>query len=347
MTEEMKNKTPSDRAKQILSAIINNYIEEGTPIGSKKLSTYNRFNLSPATIRNVMSDLEDLGFIASPHTSAGRIPTSKGYRFFIDRLLELQPVDNNEIASIKDTVSQTKSSNKDLATNVSTILSAITQLAGIVTVPKTQKSTLKEIDFIPLSEQRVLAIVVINDSEVENKILQMKRNYSRDELQISANYLNQNYVGRSFEYIKNDLLTKLKETSALANSLMNNIINIADELLINQNKDEYVVTGKNQLLDFEELSDINRLKDLFDAFNEQQQLLQLLDKSMSTSNVQIFIGQESGYRIFDNCTLITAPYTNEMGSVGVLGVIGPTRIAYQRVIPIVDVTAKLLSQSLK
>ena len=347
MTEEMKNKTPSDRAKQILSAIINNYIEEGTPIGSKKLSTYNRFNLSPATIRNVMSDLEDLGFIASPHTSAGRIPTSKGYRFFIDRLLELQPVDNNEIASIKDTVSQTKSSNKDLATNVSTILSAITQLAGIVTVPKTQKSTLKEIDFIPLSEQRVLAIVVINDSEVENKILQMKRNYSRDELQISANYLNQNYVGRSFEYIKNDLLTKLKETSALANSLMNNIINIADELLTNQNKDEYVVTGKNQLLDFEELSDINRLKDLFDAFNEQQQLLQLLDKSMSTSNVQIFIGQESGYRIFDNCTLITAPYTNEMGSVGVLGVIGPTRIAYQRVIPIVDVTAKLLSQSLK
>jgi heat-inducible transcriptional repressor len=347
MTEEMKNKTPSDRAKQILSAIINNYIEEGTPIGSKKLSTYNRFNLSPATIRNVMSDLEHLGFIASPHTSAGRIPTSKGYRFFIDRLLELQPVDSNEIASIKDTVSQTKSSNKDLATNVSTILSAITQLAGIVTVPKKQKSTLKEIDFIPLSEQRVLAIVVINDSEVENKILQMKRNYSRDELQISANYLNHNYVGRSFEYIKNDLLTKLKETSALANSLMNNIINIADELLTNQNKDEYVVTGKNQLLDFEELSDINRLKDLFDALNEQQQLLQLLDKSMSTSNVQIFIGQESGYRIFDNCTLITAPYTNEMGSVGVLGVIGPTRIAYQRVIPIVNVTAKLLSQSLK
>ena len=347
MTKEMKNKTPSDRAKQILSAIINNYIEEGTPIGSKKLSTYNRFNLSPATIRNVMSDLEGLGFISSPHTSAGRIPTSKGYRFFIDRLLELQPVDSNEIASIKETISQTKSSNKDLATNVSTILSAITQLAGIVTVPKKHKSTLKEIDFIPLSEQRVLAILVINDSEVENKILQMKRNYSRDELQISANYLNQNYVGRSFEYIKNNLLTKLKETSALANSLMNNIINIADELLTNQNKDEYVVTGKNKLLDFEELSDINQLKDLFDAFNEQQQLLQLLDKSMSTSNVQIFIGQESGYRIFDNCTLITAPYTNEVGSVGVLGVIGPTRIAYQRVIPIVDVTAKLLSQSLK
>ena len=242
MTEEIKNKTPSDRAKKVLAAIIDNYIEKGIPIGSKKLSTYNRFDLSPATIRNVMSDLEDLGFIASPHTSAGRIPTPKGYRFFIDRLLELQPVDRNEIASIKDTVNKTKSSGKDMATNVSTTLSAITQLAGIVTVPKKHKSTLKEIDFIPLSEQRVLAIVVINDTEVENKILQMKRNYSRDELQISANYLNQNYVGRSFEYIKNDLLIQLKETSALANSLMNDIINIADELVTDQNKDEYVVT---------------------------------------------------------------------------------------------------------
>ena len=188
MVEEIKNKTPSDRAKKVLSAIIDNYIEKGIPIGSKKLSLYNRFDLSSATIRNVMSDLEDLGFIASPHTSAGRIPTPKGYRFFIDRLLQLQPVDRNEIASIKDTLSRTESSSKDLATNVSSTLSAITQLAGIVTVPKKQKSTLKEIDFIPLSEQRVLAIVVINDAEVENKILQMKRDYSRDELQISANY---------------------------------------------------------------------------------------------------------------------------------------------------------------
>ena len=165
MTEEIKNKTPSDRAKKVLSAIIDNYIEKGIPIGSKKLSTYNRFDLSPATIRNVMSDLEDLGFIASPHTSAGRIPTPKGYRFFIDRLLQLQPVDRNEIASIKDTVSQTKSSSKVLATNVSSTLSAITQLAGIVTVPKKHKSTLKEIDFIPLTEQRVLAILVINDAD--------------------------------------------------------------------------------------------------------------------------------------------------------------------------------------
>jgi len=347
MTEKTKINLPSDRAKKILSAIIDNYIEEGIPVGSKKIATYDRFNLSPATIRNVMSDLENLGFLSSPHTSSGRIPTPKGYRFFIDRLLQLQPVANDQFTSIQETVSQTKSNSKDLATNVSSTLSAITQLAGIVTVPKKQESILKEIDFIPLSEKRILAIVVINDAEVENKILQMKRSYTRKELQISSNYLNQNYVGKSFEYIKDDLVKQIEETSELAQSLMNNIVNIADEVLKTQKTEEYVVSGENRLMDFDELSDIKKLKELFQVFNEKQLLLQLLDKSISTSNIQIFIGEESGYKLLDNCSLITAPYTNEEGSIGVLGVIGPTRIAYQKVIPIVDITAKLLSQSLK
>jgi heat-inducible transcriptional repressor len=347
MTEKTKINLPSDRAKKILSAIIDNYIEEGIPVGSKKIATYDRFNLSPATIRNVMSDLENLGFLSSPHTSSGRIPTPKGYRFFIDRLLQLQPVANDQFTSIQETVSQTKSNSKDLATNVSSTLSAITQLAGIVTVPKKQESILKEIDFIPLSEKRILAIVVINDAEVENKILQMKRSYTREELQISSNYLNQNYVGKSFEYIKDDLVKQIEETSELAQSLMNNIVNIADEVLKTQKTEEYVVSGENRLMDFDELSDIKKLKELFQVFNEKQLLLQLLDKSISTSNIQIFIGEESGYKLLDNCSLITAPYTNEEGSIGVLGVIGPTRIAYQKVIPIVDITAKLLSQSLK
>ena len=175
----------------------------------------------------------------------------------------------------------------------------------------------------------------------------MKRSYTREELQISSNYINHNYVGKSFEYIKNDLVNQLKETSELAQSLMNDIISIADEVLKTQKTEEYVVSGENKLMDFDELADIKRLKQLFNAFNEKQQLLQLLDKSISTSNIQIFIGEESGYKILDNCSLITAPYTNEEGSIGVLGVIGPTRIAYQKVIPIVDITAKLLSQSLK
>ncbi len=342
-----KKKLTTNRAEMILSAIIDSYIEEGTPIGSKKLASNDKFNLSPATIRNVMSDLEDLGFIASPHTSSGRIPTPKGYRFFIDSLLQLQPLDQDEYVSIENTVSTLTSSNKDLALNVSSTLSNITHLAGIVTVPRKKNNILKEIDFIPLSDQRILAIIVINQKEVENKILQMKRDYTREELKESANYLNQNYSGKSLEFIKEDLLNQLKETSDLAKTLMNNIIDIADDVLNTEENDDYFVTGESHLMDHDELSDIKRLKALFNAFSEKQELLNILDKSLTTSNIQIFIGEESGYKIFDNCTLITAPYTNEEGSIGVLGVIGPTRMEYQRVIPIVDVTAKLLSKSLK
>lgn len=342
-----KTKLRSNRAEKILSAIIDTYIEEGQPIGSKKLASKERFNLSPATIRNVMSDLEDLGFITSPHRSSGRIPTPKGYRFFIDSLLQLEPLDVEEYNSIENTIINDASSSKDLALNVSSTLSSITHLAGIVTVPKKKDNILKEIDFIPLSDKRILAIIVINETEVENKILQMKRNYSRDELQQSANFINQNYSGKSLEIIKNDLLNQLKETSDLAKTLMNNLIDITDDVINTKDSDGYYMTGENHLLDHDELSDINHLKELFNAFSEKQELLQILDKSISTSNIQIFIGEESGYKIFDNCTLITAPYTNKEGSIGVLGVIGPTRMEYQRVIPIVDVTAKLLSRSLK
>jgi len=347
LMDSEKNTTPSGRAKEILSVIIDKYIADGIPIGSKSLSMSDHIDLSPASIRNVMSDLESLGFIASPHTSAGRIPTSKGYRFFIDSLLQLQPVNNREVESIKRKVIGKESSSRALAKNVSSALSAITQLAGIVTVPKQDISRLKEIDFIPLSEKRILAILVINDSEVENRILQMQREYTRDELRHTSNYINQNYIGRSFNYIKNDLLTQLKKTKELANSLMNDIVNIAEEVSGEGNSDEYILSGENRLLDFDELSDISQLKSLFDAFNEKQEILHLLEKSMSTSNIQIFIGEESGYKMFNNCSLITSPYTTEEGAIGVLGVIGPTRIAYQKVIPIVDITAKILSQSLK
>ena len=261
-----KKKLTTNRAEMILSAIIDSYIEDGTPIGSKKLASNEGFNLSSATIRNVMSDLEDLGFIASPHTSSGRIPTPKGYRFFIDSLLQHEPIEQDEYTSIENTVSALTPSNKDLALSVSSTLSTITNLAGIVTVPRKMNNILKEIDFIPLSDQRILAIIVINQKEVENKILQMKRDYTRDELQRSANYLNQNYSGRSLEFIKEDLLNQLKETSDLAKTLMNNIIDIANDVLTTDDNDDYFVTGESHLMDHDELSDIKRLKALFNAF---------------------------------------------------------------------------------
>lgn len=338
---------PSHRARRILSAIVDKYIQEGIPIGSKSLSLADNIGLSPASIRNVMSDLEELGFIASPYTSSGRVPTSKGYRFFIDSLLKLQPVEATELERIKKRVNLHESNSRELAISVSNTLSAITKLAGIVTIPKQQVTRLKEIDFIQLSEKRILAIIVMNETEVENRILQMKRDYSKDELKQASNYLNTHYKGRSLSYIKKHLINELMQTKDSVNSLMSDLIDIADQVLDFDESDEYIVAGQRRLMDFHELSDIKKLRQLFDAFKEKQQLLELLDKSMSTSGIQIFIGEESGYQMFDNCTLITTPYTTEDGAIGVLGVIGPTRIAYQKVIPIVDITAKLLGKSLK
>ena len=338
---------PSHRARRILSAIVDKYIQEGIPIGSKSLSLADNIGLSPASIRNVMSDLEELGFIASPYTSSGRVPTSKGYRFFIDSLLKLQPVEATELERIKKRVNLHDSNSRELAISVSNTLSAITKLAGIVTIPKQQVTRLKEIDFIQLSEKRILAIIVMNETEVENRILQMKRDYSKDELKQASNYLNTHYKGRSLSYIKKHLINELMQTKDSVNSLMSDLIDIADQVLDFDESDEYIVAGQRRLMDFHELSDIKKLRQLFDAFKEKQQLLELLDKSMSTNGIQIFIGEESGYQMFDNCTLITSPYTTEDGAIGVLGVIGPTRIAYQKVIPIVDITAKLLGKSLK
>ena len=338
---------PSQRARRILSAIVDKYIQEGIPIGSKSLSLADEIGLSPASIRHVMSDLEELGFIASPYTSSGRVPTSKGYRFFIDSLLKLQPVEAKELERIKKRVNTNESNSRELAISVSNTLSAITKLAGIVTIPKQQVIRLKEIDFIQLSEKRILAIIVMNETEVENRILQMKRDYSKDELQQASNYLNTHYKGRSLSYIKKHLINEMIETKESVNSLMSDLIDIADKVLDFDESEEYIVAGQRRLMDFHELSDIKKLRQLFDAFREKQQLLELLDKSMSTDGIQIFIGEESGYQMFDNCTLITSPYTTEEGAIGVLGVIGPTRIAYQKVIPIVDITAKLLGKSLK
>ena len=338
---------PSHRARRILSAIIDKYIEEGIPIGSKSLSLADNIGLSPASIRNVMSDLEELGFIASPYTSSGRVPTSKGYRFFIDSLLKLQPVEATELERIKKRVNLHDSNSRELAISVSNTLSAITKLAGIVTIPKQQVTRLKEIDFIQLSEKRILAIIVMNETEVENRILQMKRDYSKDELKQASNYINTHYKGRSLSYIKKHLINELMQTKEAVNSLMSDLIDIADQVLDFAEPDEYIVAGQRRLMDFHELADIKKLRQLFDAFKEKQQLLELLDKSMSTNGIQIFIGEESGYQMFDNCTLITTPYTTEDGAIGVLGVIGPTRIAYQKVIPIVAITAKLLGKSLK
>jgi len=337
-----------ERAQTLLRILVDKYIREGQPVGSRTLSRESGLELSPATIRNIVSDLEELGFVSSPHTSAGRVPTIKGYRFFVDTLIKLTPPKGEELLRFSQSLTDVSGDPQTLALSVSTLLSAVTSLAGIVTVPRRAQTALRQIEFLPLSGQRVLAILVINDREVQNKILDVPRDFGPDELRRASNYLNEQFGGRSLPEVRDLLLSELKRTRASMNALMVEAIEMAQKVFPEAEPEpEFVVAGETNLMGLDRVADVERLKGLFEAFSRQHDILHLLDQSMKADGVQIFIGHESGYQLLDSYSIVAAPYANEDDTMGVLGVIGPTRMAYERVIPIVDVTAKLLGRALK
>jgi heat-inducible transcriptional repressor len=339
---------PSDRAGYILRALVEQYIREGQPVGSRTLSRSSGLNLSPATIRNVMADLEELGFVSAPHTSAGRVPTARGYRFFVDTLLQLQPLAIADITRLQNQLVEEASGDaKAVAAAASSALSALTRMAGVVTLPRQKQLTLRQIEFLPLSNHRVLAILVVNDSEVQNRILHMDRDYSESELRRAANYLSERFVGQDLRSIRARMVEELQSTRETMNQLMIDAVNIAQRAIeIEPEASELVLAGETRLMEFEQLSDVEKLRQLFELFSQQREILNLLDRSIAAQGVQIFIGEESGYRILDECSIVTAPYRVNDEIVGVLGVIGPTRMAYERVIPIVDITARLMGSAL-
>jgi len=339
---------PTDRARQILRALVEHYIREGQPVGSRTLARHSGLSLSPASIRNVMADLEELGFVSAPHTSAGRVPTAKGYRFFVDTLVKLQPLRSRELQQLQAQLDEeTTADSQSLATRASGALSAITSLASVVTLPRQSQMKLRQIEFLPLSDCRVLAILVVNDKEVQNRILQMERDYSADELQRAANFLNEHYQERELRDIRTDMVQQLHGMRETMNNLLIDAVTIAQKALdIEPEQSGFVVSGETRLMDCHELSDVETLKQLFQAFNEQRDLLRLLDRSIVGDGVHIFIGQESGYQLLGDCSLVTSSYSVDGKVVGVLGVIGPQRMAYERVIPIVDITAKLVGAAL-
>src|SRR5208282_5901470 len=338
----------NERAQLLLKTLIENYIRDGQPVGSRTLSRDSGLSLSSATIRNVMADLEDLGFVASPHTSAGRIPTDKGYRFFVDTLLKLKPLQHEEIEDIERRLVSDASDGRSLVQTVSQMLSSVTHMAGLVTLPNPHYISLMQIEFVGLSENRALAIMVMNNREVQNRVVQLERYYSAEELRRAANYLNEAFAGRSLPEVRAMLLKQLQETRQHMNQLMQDAIQVAQKVFDTQLDEqvEYVIAGETNLMGFAELSNVDRLRRLFEAFNEKHDILRLLDSCLRAEGIQIFIGQESGYRILDDISVVTAPYQLDNQVVGVLGIIGPTRMAYERVIPIVDVTAKLLGSAL-
>jgi heat-inducible transcriptional repressor len=347
MSAETTDKTLSDRAQYLLKVLVERYIRDGEPVGSRTLSKDSGLDLSPASIRNVMADLEEFGFVTSPHTSAGRIPTVKGYRMFVDSLLKVKPLDEQEVRRMRAHLDPGQANPQQLLVSASNMLSAITRMAGVVTLPKREHASWRHIEFMPLSDNRVLVILVLNDGEVQNRVLHLDHAYDAASLQQISNYLNGNFAGRDIHELRRGLLNELNRTRESMNDLMHAAITMADGVFqVRGGEPTYMMAGETNLMGFAELSDVEKLRRLFDAFNHKRDILHLLDKCIVAEGVQIFIGEESGYRVLDEVSVVSAPYSMGEGVVGVLAVIGPTRMAYERVIPIVDVTARLLSAAL-
>lgn len=340
----------SERAQYLLKSLVERYIADGQPVGSRMLAEDSGIKLSPATVRNVMHDLEDLGLITSPHTSAGRIPTVQGYRLFIDKLLTIKPLGAEQIDKFKLQLEQQarsgSTSSDFLIENASGMLSAVTKMAGVVMLPKHEKVILKHIEFLILSTNSVLVIVVLNNNEVINKVIKTQREYTSIELQQTANLLNQEYAGHEMSSIRSSLFKSMQDVREDMHKMMQTAVEMADQV-IDKNKDsDFILAGETNLMNYNEMGNVDKLRKLFEAFNTKQDMLHLLDNSIHADGMQIFIGEESGYSAFGECSVVTSPYKVNDQIVGVLGVIGPTRMAYDRVIPIVDVTAKLLGSVL-
>lgn len=334
-----------DRTRLLFKTLVERYITDGQPVGSRALSKFSGLELSPATIRNVMADLEEAGFIASPHTSAGRVPTAKGYRLFVDSLLKVQPIELQQLHTIEDAFQP--ANRQQLIASASHLLSGLTHFAGIVMAPRRPSVKIRQIEFLSLSEKRILLILVTADGDVQNRILFTDKVYSPSELVTAANFLNQSFfTGLDFAQIRQRVKDEMERLQGDIRSLMSAALDAGNEAL-EDNANRYILSGEKNLLEVEELSgNMRRLRELFDLFEQRAGLMGLLNLSQRAEGVKIFIGGESGLAPLDECSVVTAPYEVDGQVVGSVGVIGPTRMAYERVIPIVDITAKLLSSAL-
>ena len=331
------------RAQLLLKMLIERYIADGQPVGSRALSKHSGLELSPATIRNVMADLEEMGFIASPHTSAGRMPTPKGYRFFVDSLMVVKPLEQVEINRLEDGLTADRP--QQIVNAAASVLSQLTHFAGVVMTPRRREPLFRHLEFLRLSDRRVLLIVVTPDGDVQNRILHTDHSYTPTQLIEATNYFNQNFAGQSFPAIRERLAEELHALRDDIGGLMQAAVDVSEGAL--QQNEALVVTGERNLLTAHDVaSNMERLRQLFDLFEQKTSLLHLLDISQKAQGVSIYIGGESGLAPLDEMSVVTAPYEANGRVIGTLGVIGPTRMAYERVIPIVDLTSKLLSNAL-
>jgi heat-inducible transcriptional repressor len=330
-----------NRAQTLLKALVERYIADGQPVGSRALSKISGLDLSPATIRNIMADLEEMGYVASPHTSAGRVPTPRGYRIFVDTLLTVQHLDEHSVEARMRLPAQQP---QKVIANAAQMLSSLSQFAGVVQSPR-RESAFQQIEFLRLSEKRILLVIVDPRGDVQNRLLLTDVDYSPSQLTESANYLNQNFAGLSLDDVRARLTGELRQLQGDIARLMQAAVEAGSDAMAES--DGVVIAGERNLLSVSDLSsNMSSLRQMFEMFEQKTGLMQLLDVSSKAGGVQIFIGGESSLVPLDEMSVVTAPYEVNGRIVGTLGVIGPTRMAYERVIPIVDITAKLLSNAL-
>ncbi len=340
--------TPHDqldpRSRQLLRTLIARYIRDGEPVGSQTLARSAGLDVSPATIRNILAELEEVGLLTSPHTSAGRIPTAQGYRLFVDSLVQMQPLGEGEVARLRSEL-PSGAGTQALLGNASELLSAMTHFVGVVSAPKREQFAFRRIDFVPLDGRRVLVVLVFADGDVQNRIIEPRRAYGRGELERVSNYLNQHFAGRPLSEIRGTLLRELRAARDEMENLLSQTVELAEHALAPPN-DDMVLAGQTRLMGVQDLSDLDRLRELFDAFARKREILQLLERTLRAPGVRIFIGEETGLAPLDGVSLVTAPYVSHGQVLGVLGVIGPTRMAYDRVIPVVQAAAEALGSAI-
>ena len=337
------------RAENVLKNLVETYIQQGQPVGSRTLSNLPQLSVSSATVRNVMSELEELGLITAPHTSAGRIPTFQGYRLFVDSLVKASTLTQTVVTQLSERFQQ-ETDPEALLAHASDVLSELTQFAGVVVLPNHSVTRFHQLEFMRLSESRLLAILVTEDGRVQNRVLTTASTFSDSELVSAANFFNSRYKGNTLDDVRRLLLSDMHHDNDEMHQLNREAMQAASRVISEEEEastqSDVVLSGEQKLLDVPDLCQIETLQKLFDAFKTKRDLLDLLDRSMKANGISVFIGEESGYSALGECSVIASPYQVDGKVLGTLGVVGPTRMAYDEVISVVDITAKLLSQAL-
>jgi heat-inducible transcriptional repressor len=335
----------------LMKSLIESYVKQGTPIGSQALLRSSHLTVSPATVRNVMADLERQGLVLSPHTSAGRIPTTQGLRIFVDRIIKVKSLKSEVVAHVKQHLNPNQEKNALLGT-ASNLLSDMTKMASLVQIPNAPVNRLQHIDFVPLSDQRLLVVMVLESDEIQNRVISVDRTYQRDELTHMSNYLNKQLVGKDIHSARQELFGAMLKEKKQLDVVLQRAIDFAEQgfeissNLVSQVDDAFHLSGQTNLVSMASHGQLDNIEQIFGAFKQKQQIMSLLDRSLAADGVKIFIGEESGSAGLKGCSVVTAPYKQKGEPVGVLAVVGPTRMQYDKVIPIVDITAKMLSSAL-